>query len=136
MTAPQPGDPVPPLSRRVTKEVIRAYADASGDHNPLHLDDDFAAGTPFGGIIAHGMLLVSYVSQAMTGWLRDGWASGGGMSVAFLKPVRPGDEVTVAGTVESCEPAGEEHRVTCAFEVRNRQEEVVLAGKAWGRWLG
>lgn len=131
MNPPMVGDAIPPLRRRVTRDVIRAYADASSDRNPLHLDDAFAAGTAFGGVIAHGMLSVAYVSQAMHRWLGSAWESGSGMSVAFLKPVRPNDEVTVTGVVRSLDPKDDHVLVVCDVEVRNQREEVVIGGEAW-----
>jgi 3-hydroxybutyryl-CoA dehydratase len=123
------------LRRTVTRKTIHAYADASGDHNPLHLDDEFAASTPFGGVIAHGMLTVAYVSQAMQRWLGRGWESGSGMSVVFLKPVRPDDEITVTGRIEKVDANEDGVKVTCAIEVVNQRSETVLAGTAWGHCL-
>ena len=46
----------------VTKEKVAAFAEISGDHNPIHLDDAYAATTPFGGCIAHGVFTASFVS--------------------------------------------------------------------------
>ena len=52
-----------PVERRITQEQLVRYADASGDHNPLHLDEEFARGTPYGRTIAHGMLVLALVSE-------------------------------------------------------------------------
>ncbi|MDP6102673.1 MAG: MaoC/PaaZ C-terminal domain-containing protein, partial [Dehalococcoidia bacterium] len=59
------GSALPSISKVVTQEYINAYAEASGDHNPLHLDQKFAADTHFGQIVAHGMLVLAYVSEMM-----------------------------------------------------------------------
>ena len=78
-----------------TREQIAAYAEASGDHNPIHLDDDFAKSVGLPGVIAHGMLqmglLATVASEAAGGpeHLRR-------LSVRFAGMVVPGDTVTFA----------------------------------------
>jgi acyl dehydratase len=84
-----------------TKEQIAAYAEASGDHNPIHLDDDFARSVGLPGVIAHGMLQMSIAGTVATA------AAGGGerlrrLVCRFAGMVVPGDSVTF-----SAEPAGE-----------------------------
>ncbi len=63
------GDQIPPLSKVVKREDVKAYADASGDQNPLHQDDAFARSVGFPGIIAHGMFSMAHVAKAVTDWL-------------------------------------------------------------------
>ena len=53
------------VEHRVTQEQLARYAEASGDYNPLHLDPAFAAGTPYGRPIAHGMLVLAFVSELL-----------------------------------------------------------------------
>ena len=65
------GDQIPPLSKVVTREDVKAYADASGDQNPLHQDDAFARSVGFPGIIAHGMFSMAHVAKAVTDWVGD-----------------------------------------------------------------
>ena len=65
------GDQIPPLSKVVRREDVKAYADASGDQNPLHQDDAFARSVGFPGIIAHGMFSMAHVAKAVTDWLGD-----------------------------------------------------------------
>jgi acyl dehydratase len=65
------GDQIPSLSKVVRREAVKAYADASGDQNPLHQDDDFARSVGFPGIIAHGMFSMAHVAKAVTDWLGD-----------------------------------------------------------------
>lgn len=52
----------------VRREDVKAYADASGDYNPLHQDDDFARGVGFPGIIAHGMFSLAHLVKAVKDW--------------------------------------------------------------------
>ena len=68
---PEPGTPLAGFEREVTEERIRAYAEASGDHNPVHLDHEYAKTTQFGGIIAHGMLSMAFVSELMAANVPD-----------------------------------------------------------------
>src|SRR5215468_5840931 len=65
------GDRIPALSKVVRREEIKAYADASGDQNPLHQDDAFAQSVGFPGIIAHGMFTMAHVVKAVTDWIGD-----------------------------------------------------------------
>ena len=89
------------ITHRVTQAQLAKYADASGDHNPLHLDDNFAATTPYGRTIAHGMLVLAFVSEAMTKTFGRTWMCEGKMKARFRAPVFPGDTVTTSGTLKS-----------------------------------
>ena len=89
------------FSRAVTSDRITAYADASGDHNPLHLDEEYAKTTQFGGVIAHGMLSMAFVGELMATNFPDTWHSGGKMKLRFKAPVNPGETVEVGGEVQA-----------------------------------
>src|SRR5438876_6429907 len=65
------GDEIPTLSKVVKREEVKAYADASGDQNPLHQDDNFARSVGFPGIIAHGMFTMAHLTKALTDWVGD-----------------------------------------------------------------
>src|ERR671922_1797568 len=65
------GDEIPSLAKVVQREEVKAYADASGDQNPLHQDDAFAQSVGFPGIIAHGMFTMAHLTTALTRWLGD-----------------------------------------------------------------
>ena len=60
-----------PLARTVTREDVRAYADAGGDQNPLHQDDDVARMAGFPGIIAHGMFTMGHLAACVAAWAGD-----------------------------------------------------------------
>ncbi len=100
-----------------TRDQIAAYADASGDHNPIHLDDDFARSVGLPSVIAHGMLQMGIAATVAAE------AAGGPerlrrMSVRFAGMVVPGDTVTF-----SAERAGEGRLDVKAV---NRRGEAVL----------
>ena len=88
---------LPELSRRITQAQLADYSGVSGDHNPLHLDPEFAAGTQFGGIIAHGMLTLAFVSEMLASSLGGHWLSSGTLRARFKGAAYPGDFVETWG---------------------------------------
>ncbi len=95
--AAQSGLPV--VSKEINQEQLKAYARASGDDNPLHLDPEFAAGTQFGGIIAHGMLTLAFVSEMMAAAHGRDWLESGSLRVRFKGAAYLGDRVEAWGGV-------------------------------------
>lgn len=87
------------LSKVVTDEDIEMFAKVSTDHNPVHLDDDYAQDTIFQGRIAHGMLTAGLISAVIGEQLPGHGTVYMGQSLKFLAPVRPGDRVTAEVTV-------------------------------------
>jgi len=88
----------------VTREILEAYAEASGDHNPIHLDDEVARGAGLPGVIAHGMLIAGYVAERAERFVRvripgEGWRIGR-FQVRFKAMTFPGDAVSVGGSVK------------------------------------
>jgi 3-hydroxybutyryl-CoA dehydratase len=120
------GAALPTVTKTITQEKINAYALAGGDGNPLHTDAAFAANTQFGGTIAHGMLVLAYVSEMLTAAFGEDWLAGGRLKVRFRAPARPGDTLTSSGKVTGVE-GGE---TLCAVECRNESGEVLVSGEA------
>ena len=81
------------VSRTISQERLNAYAQASGDANPLHLDAGFAANTPFRGIIAHGMLTLAFIGEMMTAELGRAWLETGAIKARFKGAAYLGDGV-------------------------------------------
>lgn len=71
MTALEPGAELVPQTFPVTRADLRAYAEASGDPNPIHLDPDVAAAVGLPGVIAHGMLTLALAARAVQEWTGD-----------------------------------------------------------------
>jgi 3-hydroxybutyryl-CoA dehydratase len=110
ITLPVAGETLGPLSVEVTAARVHAYAAASGDHNPIHLDPAFAAGTPFGATIAHGMLLLAYLSRLLTARFGHAWVEHGSLDARFKAPALVGARVIVTGAVQTVtETAGDAH---------------------------
>ena len=87
-------------TKKITEADIQAFAEVTGDHNPIHLDDEFAKSTRFGRRIAHGMLTASLISSVLANKLPGEGSVYLGQSLQFVAPVFPGDEVTVRVTVK------------------------------------
>lgn len=115
-----------PVERRITQEQLVQYADAGGDYNPLHLDEEFARGTPYGRPIAHGMLVLALVSELMTRSFGGAWLRGGRLRIRFRAPVFPGDTVSAAGTLKASDEGSATYEVT----VSNQDGENVITGDA------
>jgi 3-hydroxybutyryl-CoA dehydratase len=89
------------FSKTISEADIVLFAAASGDNNAIHINDEFARATPFGGRIAHGMLSASVISAAIANKLPGPGTVYMGQSLRFVAPVRPGD--TVHATVKVAE---------------------------------
>jgi acyl dehydratase len=114
----------------VTQEDINRYARASRDFNPIHIDEEFARQTPAGGTIAHGMLVLAYVSQMMTAAFGRDWLTGGRFNIRFKTPARPGDVLAIQGKVEKIQNEIEKTVVSCSVLCANQKNETVITGEA------
>ncbi len=123
----KPGDTAA-LSRTISDDDIRAFANATGDHNPLHLDEEFAKQTRFGKRIAHGMLSASLISAVIADELPGQGSVYLGQTLQFVAPVFPGDTVTARVTVTGIR----EDKPIVKLETicTNQRQEVVIRGEA------
>jgi acyl dehydratase len=97
------GGELPRLSRVVTREDVKAYADAGGDHNPLHQDDAFARSVGFDGIIAHGMFTMGHMAACVVGWAGPE-AEVRRISASFRAPVSMGETIVAGGRIRALDP--------------------------------
>ena len=121
---------LPRVQRTITQEQIERYARASGDYNPIHIDEDFAAKSQFGGRIAHGMLIAASISEMMTAAFKADWLNGGRLKLRFRAPVFPGDTITTSGIVKRVREVDGRQQVTCAVVVRRQDGEAAITGDA------
>lgn len=98
------------LRKVVTDKDIEMFAEVSTDHNPVHMDDDYARDTIFAGRIAHGMMTAGLISAVIGEQLPGHGTVYLGQSLKFLAPVRPGD--TVLAEVEVTDIDYSRRRVT------------------------
>ena len=130
------GMSLPEIKKDIIQENINLYAEASQDFNPIHIDQAFAKKTPLGGTIAHGMLLLAYLSQMMTVAFGRDWLEEGRLSVRFKGAARPGDTVTVSGNIARIDREGEQTTVSCTVLCQNQQGEPVVTGETSLRLKG
>ena len=110
----------------ITQDQLVKYAEASGDYNPLHLDEEFARNTPYGKPIAHGMLILAFISELMTSEFGSTWSRAGKLKVRFRAPVFPGDAVTVEAQLKSSTSMEATYRIF----VTNQDKTQVVTGDA------
>jgi 3-hydroxybutyryl-CoA dehydratase len=127
MPVPKTGDTAS-RSLTITDETIRAFADLSGDHNPVHLDDAYAAGTRFGRRIAHGMIAASLISATLANELPGPGSVYLSQTLQFKGPVFPGDTITVTVEVQQVRP--DKPIVTLSTVCTNQDGATVLEGQA------
>ena len=112
------------FTKTFTEEDVRRFIEITGDVNPLHVDEEFARVTKFGGRVIHGMLTASILST-MVGMLLPGTgAIYRSQTIRFLLPVRVGDTVTAHFVVTAIE----KHRLTIDSWIENQSGERVLEG--------
>ncbi|MCH8500071.1 MAG: MaoC family dehydratase N-terminal domain-containing protein [Marinobacter sp.] len=115
------------FSRTLTEQDLVLFAAVSGDVNPVHLDEAFAATTPFKERIAHGMWSGSLISAALATVLPGPGTIYLGQSLAFKRPVKLGDTLTVKLAVQEKQ---EKNRVVIGCSVTNQNGEEVVSGEA------
>jgi acyl dehydratase len=119
------GDSIPTLVKEpVTKLQFVKYAGASGDFNPLHTDDDIGKMAGIGGVIAHGMLIMGFVGQAVTNWIPKKNLKK--LNVRFAGMTKPGDTISVTGKV--VDKNAENNIITCEVFAKDQNEQVKIQG--------
>ncbi|MGN0308438.1 MAG: MaoC family dehydratase [Lachnospiraceae bacterium] len=118
------------FSKQVSNEDVFAFAEISGDKNPLHLDDEYASKTMFKERIAHGMIGAGVISAAIGMGMPGVGTTYLGQSLSFKKPVKIGDTLTVEIEVTKITPKEKFDIATLRTICRNQNGEVVIDGEA------
>ena len=116
------------IIRTIEQSDIDAFARVTGDHNPVHVDEEFAKTTRFGRRIAHGMLTASLISAVLANKLPGEGSVYLGQTLRFVAPVFPGDEITARVTV--LEIREDKPIVKLETVCVNQRDEVVIRGEA------
>jgi 3-hydroxybutyryl-CoA dehydratase len=116
------------ITKTIDEADIQAFAEVTGDHNPIHLDDEFAKTTRFKRRIAHGMLSASLISAVLANKLPGEGSIYLGQTLEFRAPVFPGDEVTARVTVK--EIREDKSIVKLETICVNQRDEIVIRGEA------
>ena len=116
------------ITKTIEQADIDAFAGVTGDHNPVHVDEEFAKTTRFGRRIAHGMLTASLISSVLANKLPGEGSVYLGQTLQFVAPVFPGDEITARVTVKEIR----EGKPILKLETIciNQREEIVIRGEA------
>ncbi len=123
------GESIPPLTiGPIDRTQLALFAGASGDHNPIHLDDDKARQGGLPGTIVHGMLNMAFLGRLLTQWVPQQQIRR--FSSRFVGMAFPGDEITCLGTVASCDASAGENCVTLELVAQNQSGEGLLKGLA------
>jgi acyl dehydratase len=127
---PEKGAALPMLTMGpVGSADLARYADASGDFNPIHLDESYARAQGLDGVIAHGMLTMAYVGRMLTDFARDD-ADLVEFGVRFRAMVRPGDTIICEGTVTDIREDQGKPLIVVAVTAKNGRGETVVKGSA------
>lgn len=116
------------ITKTIEQTDVDAFADVTGDHNPVHVDEEFAKSTRFGRRIAHGMLTASLISSVLANKLPGEGSVYLGQTLKFVAPVFPGDEITARVTVKEIR----EDKPVLKLETIciNQRDEIVIRGEA------
>ena len=116
------------ITKTIEQSDIDAFANVTGDHNPVHVDEEFAKTTRFGRRIAHGMLTASLISAVLANHLPGEGSVYLGQTLKFVAPVFPGDEITARVTIREIR----EDKPILKLETVcvNQRDEIVIRGEA------
>lgn len=119
------GDEIPKRMWTPTEIQLRQYAEASGDYNPIHLDERYAQDVGLKGVIAQGMLTMAQVGAMLTDWIEtEGMLSQ--FDVRFVNMVRPGDKITCEGRIVKKLA----NALVCSLAANNQHQQNVIIGQA------
>ncbi len=120
------GDTIPPLTvKPISRTTLALYAGASGDHNPIHIDIDFARQAGLDDVIAHGMLVMAYAGRMLTDWIPQTALQRFGVRFSAITAVH--DVITCAGTVTAKNDDGTVH---VDLQAADERGDIKLAGEA------
>ncbi len=123
-----PGIALTPLTKpAITTAQLKAYADASGDRNPIHLDEAYARASGFPSVIVHGMLSMAFMGDLVRLNFTEGQFHLHRLKARFRKVTFPGDVLTCSGVVREKDAEG---RLHLSLEVKNQQGEITTDGTA------
>jgi 3-hydroxybutyryl-CoA dehydratase len=120
------GPAVASITKQLSQAQVNEYADAADDHNPIHTDEAFAAASPFGGTIAHGMLVLATISEMMAASLGEAWLMDGKLKVRFKSPAKTTSALTASATALKTDGSALRYAIEC----RNEDDDVLISGTA------
>ena len=123
------GDQLPPLEfGAIARHILALYCGGSGDHNPIHVDSDFAKAAGYDDVFAHGMLSMAILGRLLTNWTAQENIKS--ISVRFVAITQVLDEVTASATISDKTIEDGEQRVTLEIETTTQARAKTLSGTA------
>ncbi|HVG58595.1 MAG TPA: MaoC family dehydratase [Hyalangium sp.] len=123
------GDELPALAKAPVDRVqLSRYAGASGDYNPVHVDEVYAKSVGMPSVYAPGMLIMGMLGQLISDWARGGQLRR--YNVRFIKMVWPGDTVVCKGRVSDRHGSGGRYYVEIDLWAENQRGELLMKGQS------
>ena len=120
------GTELPPLqTEAISRLTLALYCGASGDHNPIHVDSDFARAAGMDDVFAHGMLAMAYLARVVTAWVPQRAIRA--LNTRFVAITHVGDRITCSGSVVE---KLADRQVRLALSAQDQAGAVKLAGEA------
>jgi acyl dehydratase len=112
----------------ISRTTLALYGGASGDHNPMHIDIDYAKAAGEPDVFAHGMLVMAYLGRSVTSWVPQSALRS--FNTRFTAITRVGEKIIVTGKVAEKIEAGNEKLVRLELAAANDKGEMKAAGEA------
>jgi len=125
---PQEGMELFGVVKHLSQEKINRFASVSGGTGMIHVDPEFGKKTRFQSTVAHGILLLAYVSEMMKNNFGKPWFTSGDMDIRFVGPAKPGDSLVARGKIQKLNVIQEKTQVSCLVWVENQRREKVVEG--------
>jgi hypothetical protein len=127
------GDAIPALTLApLSRLTLALYCGASGDHNPIHVDSDFARSAGMPDVFAHGMLSMAWLARLLTHWVPQSAIRA--YSVRFAAITQVAETITCTGVITDKFEEGGERRVRLQLTTANAEGQIKLAGDAVVAW--
>ncbi|MFL2804572.1 MAG: MaoC family dehydratase [Dehalococcoidia bacterium] len=117
------------IQKIISFDLIKKYAEASGDFNPIHINKEFGIKSQFKNNIAHGMMIASSISELMYKNFGESWSRNGNMKIKFKLPIFPNDTIITEGTIKKTEEVTEGKLINCTVTVKNHLGEIAISGE-------
>ena len=125
---PQEGTELFGVVKHLSQEKINRFASVSGGTGMIHVDTEFGKKTRFQSTVAHGILLLAYVSEMMKNNFGKPWFTSGDMDIRFVGPAKPGDTLVAGGKIQKMNAIQDKTQVSCLVWIENQRKEKVAEG--------
>ncbi|MCX5908713.1 MAG: MaoC family dehydratase [Deltaproteobacteria bacterium] len=128
---PQEGMELFGVVKHLSQEKINRFASISGGTGRIHVDPEFAKKTRFQSTLAHGILLIAYLSEMMKNNFGKPWFNSGDMEIRFVGPAKPGDTLVTKGKIHKTGVIQNQTQISCLVWVENQCGEKVAEGNTF-----